>query len=62
MIRLMVDDGCSVREAAQAIEGEWLFPAGLGIQIFKRLVLDKNIVINIDEPINLNAKGVALRA
>jgi hypothetical protein len=62
MMQLIVADGYSIREAAQTIEKEWLFPAGFGIRIFKRLVLSKCILINIEEPINLNAKGVALKA
>ena len=62
MMRMITGSDCSIREAAQTIEREWLLPAGIGMQIFKRLVLNKEIAVNLEEPLNLNAKGVVARA
>ena len=59
MMKMVNDGGYSIREAAQAIEHGWLFPAGVGLQLFKQLALNKEISLNLDEPLDLNAKGVA---
>ena len=59
MIQMITGGDCSIREAAHAIEREGLFPSGAGIQIFKQLVLNKEISVNLEEPLDLNAKGVA---
>ena len=59
MIQMITGGDCSIREAAQAIDREWLFPSGFGMQIFKQLVLNKEITVNLEKPLDLSAKGVA---
>ena len=51
----------SIIDATQAVEAKFQLFAGTGLMLFKRLVLDKVLTINLDEPLNLNAKGAALR-
>lgn len=58
MIQLLLDGRYCVLDAAQAVEDEYLLMNGAGLQLFKQLVLDKAITINIDEPLNLTKKGV----
>jgi hypothetical protein len=48
----------SVIEATQTVEREYPLPFGLGLQLFKNLVLDRMITINLSKPLNLNARGV----
>ena len=51
----------SILDATQAIEADLQLVAGAGLLLFKQLVLDKALTINLDEPLNLNAKGVTMR-
>ena len=62
MVQMIIGGDCSILEAALTVEREWLLPAGVGLQIFKQLVLSKEIAANLDEPLKLNAKGVATGA
>jgi hypothetical protein len=48
----------SVTEAARIVEREFQLDNGMGIQIFKQLVINKSIVINLDCPLDLNSGGV----
>jgi hypothetical protein len=45
---------CSIIKATAIVEGEFLLPAGAGLQLFKQLVLDKKIVIDLSCPVRLN--------
>jgi hypothetical protein len=49
----------SIIEIANIIEDEFLLPAGAGLQLFKQLVLEKKLAIDLSLPMNLNAKVVA---
>ena len=62
MRQLFTSDDYSVISAAKTVEYNCLLRAGVGLLIFKQLVLDRKIVINLDEPLNLNARGVAANA
>ena len=50
----------SILDATQVIEAEFQLVAGAGLLLFKQLVLNKILTINLNEPLNLNAKGVAV--
>lgn len=58
MMQLIIDNGYSALEAAQIVENEFHLTTGVGLQLFKLLVLNKKIEMNLNEPISLNAKGV----
>ena len=49
----------SIIEVVAEIESKFSLPAGSGIQLFKRLVLEKKFAVDLSLPINLNVKGVA---
>lgn len=57
--QLLLCEKYSVLEAAQMVEGEYPLTAGMGLQLFKQLVLGKAIVVNLNEPLNLNVRGIA---
>jgi hypothetical protein len=57
--QLLLSGKHSVFEAVQTVEGEYLLAPGTGLQLFKQLALDKAVTVNLSEPLNLNAKGVA---
>jgi len=60
MLRQLILSGkCGILDATLTAESEWLLAAGVGLELFKQLVLNKTIVINLNEPLNLSAKGVA---
>lgn len=61
MMQLIIDNGYCILEAAQIVENEYLLMAGVGLQLFKQLVLSRKIAVNLNEPLNLKAKGVAMR-
>ncbi len=54
--QLLQSDNCSILDAMLIVEKAYSLHSGMGIQLFKRLVLDRAIEINLDEPIDLNAK------
>lgn len=49
----------SVIETARTVENDFLLPAGAGLQLFKQLVLEKKLAIDLSIPLNMNAKAVA---
>ena len=51
----------SILETTQVIEVKYHLVAGAGLLMFKQLVLDKVLTIDLNEPLNLNSKGVAMR-
>ena len=58
MLRLLLLQGkYSVVEAAWMIESEYKLSAGTGLQVFKQLVINRVLKVNLDEPLNLNVKG-----
>lgn len=61
MMLQILNNGDSILETAQMAESEFSLPAGIGLQLFKQLVLNKKIAVNLNEPINLNAKGAAVK-
>jgi len=58
MLKLLKENGYSIVGAALVVEREFLLDAGTGLQLFKQLALNKAIDINLNEPLNLNAKGI----
>jgi hypothetical protein len=62
MMQLFSNNDCSILGAVQTVEVEYFLNADIGLQIFKQLVLDRMIVMNLNEPLNLNARGVAVSA
>ncbi len=54
--QLLQSEKYSVFEAVRIVEKTYLLPAGTGLQLFKRLVLDKTVAINLNEPIDLCTK------
>jgi hypothetical protein len=60
LLNLLTSEGCSVIEAANVVESEFLLPVGSGLQLFKQLVLDKKLTIDLNRIINLNAKAVVV--
>ena len=48
----------SVSESAELIESYYYLKPGAGLQLFKYLVLNGFLKIDLNEPINLNAKGL----
>jgi len=59
LLNLLRHGDFSVIEAANIIESEFLLAAGTGLQLFKQLVLEKRLVIDLNLPMNLNSKEVA---
>jgi hypothetical protein len=55
---LRVGEYCAI-DAARTVENEFLLSAGTGLQLFKQLVLNRQVVIDLNEPFTLNTKGVA---
>ena len=60
MLAILQNGECSVLETAQIIENEFRLASGSGLQIFKQLILEKAMAINLDEPLKLNTKGVVV--
>ena len=50
----------SIVEIAQIVEDKFHLEKGIGLLLFKSLVLDKEIYINLNERLNLNVKKVAV--
>jgi len=59
MLQLLMNNEYSVIEASQIVESEFCFARGFGLYLFKQLLLNKTIAVNLNEPLNLNAKGIA---
>lgn len=59
MLKLLRGQKYSVLETVKIVESEFLLYAGIGLQLFKQLVLSRRIAFNLNEPLNLNTKGVA---
>ena len=45
----------SIREAALMVEREFVLAEGMGLQLFKQLVLNKEITLNLNNPLDLSA-------
>ena len=58
LLRLLRRDEYSIFEATQAIEREYMLISGMGMQLFKQLVLSRKIDVNLNEPLNITAKGI----
>jgi len=59
LLQLLLNGKYSIFEAVQMVEGEYILNPGMGLQMFKQLVLDRKITIDLNEPLDLNARGVA---
>ncbi len=63
ILRLMLsNERYSIIEATQAVEKEHMLVAGMGLQLFKQLVWRGAITFNLNEPLDLNARGVVMVA
>ena len=60
VLSMLLSHECSVLEATKTAEREYRLDAGVGLQLFKHLVLNKIITISLDEPLDLNAKGAVI--
>jgi hypothetical protein len=49
----------SIVEAADIVESEFLIPVGSGLQLFKQLVLDGRLVIDLNQPVSLGSGVMA---
>jgi hypothetical protein len=59
MLNLLRLGDNSIIVTSRMVENDFLLPAGAGLQIFKQLVLEKKLTIDLSLPINMNAKVVA---
>jgi len=60
--RLFYSYEFSIVEIVQIVEAKFHLGKGSGLLLFKSLVLDKEIYIDLNERLNLNAKKVAVTA
>jgi len=58
MRQLLLSKAYSILESALMMEREFILTEGMGLQLFKQLVLNKQITLNLNNPIDLNARGV----
>ena len=59
MLRLMLSNKrYSIIEATRAVEKEYMLAVGMGLQLFKQLVWHGAIAFNLNNPLDLNARGV----
>jgi hypothetical protein len=58
MLQLLLCGKYSVIEAAHIIEIEFMLPAGIGLQLFKQVVLERKYDIDLNKPLHLHTKGV----
>ena len=59
MLQLLMNNEYSVIEASRIVENEFCLAVGIGLQLFKQLILNKTITVNLNKPLNLNLKGIA---
>jgi uncharacterized protein YjhX (UPF0386 family) len=59
LLWMLRNEEYGILEATRAIERDYQLVSGCGLQLFKQLVLNRAISINLDEPIDLNSKGAA---
>jgi len=59
LLNLLTTDDRSIIEAATIVESEFMLPIGTGLQLFKQLVLDRKLTIDLSQPVNLKATVVA---
>lgn len=59
LLNLLTHENYSIIEAANIVDIEFMLPAGTGLQLFKQLVLERKLVIDLSQPINLNEGVVA---
>ncbi|GHU39752.1 hypothetical protein FACS1894105_14510 [Clostridia bacterium] len=59
MVSLLTGGTCGIYDATAYVEREFMLPFGAGLQLFKRLVLDRIITLDLSAPINLNELVVA---
>jgi hypothetical protein len=56
MMLCLLCNGHSIIEAAQIVEGELELEKGMGLQLFKHLVLNGDVRVNLDCPLELSAR------
>jgi hypothetical protein len=58
LLELVESGNHSIVETAKIVDNEFLLPTGTGLSLFKQLVLDRKIVVDLNKPLNLTIKGV----
>jgi hypothetical protein len=59
LLQVLQRSKSSVADASRMIESEFLLSAGTGLQLYKQLVLDREITVDLSNPINLCSREVA---
>jgi len=54
LLNQLTQEKHSIINAAKSVEREFLLPAGSGLQLFKQLVLERKLVIDLSYPLNLS--------
>lgn len=60
MQTMLMYDNLTIVRAAEVVENEFSLNLGVGLLLFKRLVLDGLIRINLNEPVNICQKGLSV--
>ena len=60
LMQIIVASESSVTESAKLIESYYCLKPGVGLQLYKYLALNGILKIDLNEPVNLNAKGLAV--
>jgi len=58
--RMIVNTERTVTESTETIDAYYSLSPGTGLQLFKYLVLNRLLIIDMNEPIDLNRKGFAV--
>ena len=58
LLWLLNNTAYSILEATQMVEREYALVSGMGLNLFKQLVLDRKVAINLNDPLNIAAKGI----
>lgn len=62
LLSMVLSGGLAVVQAAEMVENEFMLDHGVGLLLFKRLVFDRVITVNLNEPINVCRKGMLVEA
>jgi hypothetical protein len=63
MLQAMILRGTfAIVQIAEMVENEFMLDLGIGLLLYKRLVLDRVIAVNLKEPINVCRKGMLAEA
>jgi hypothetical protein len=57
----MIHNGHSIVDTAQIVESKFLLSAGIGLRLFKQLVLNRKLTLDLNGTIDLYSEGVATK-